>query len=86
MAHARDPVAPPSQIVPGLPEDLERVVLRCLAKKCGERFPSVRALGEALAACTSVSEWVRNRAEAWWTAQGLSALNSSTPEPAGVAS
>ncbi len=57
MAHARDPVAPPSQIVPGLPEDLERVVLRCLAKKRGERFPSVRALGEALAACTSVSEW-----------------------------
>ena len=79
MAHARDPVVPPSQIVPGLPEDLERVVLRCLAKKPGERYPNVKALGEALVACASASEWGRNRAEAWWTAQGMRALNDATP-------
>ena len=82
MAHARDPVVPPSQIVPRLPEDLERVVLRCLAKKPGERYPNVRALGEDLAACTCAADWGANRAEAWWTAQGLVALDDAPLEPA----
>jgi tRNA A-37 threonylcarbamoyl transferase component Bud32 len=84
MAHARDPVVPPSQVVPGLPDDLERVVLRCLAKKPGERYPSTKALGEALVACASAAEWGANRAEAWWTAQGMAALHDTTPEPAGM--
>jgi serine/threonine-protein kinase len=70
MAHARDPVVPPSQIQAGIPNDLEQVVLRCLAKKPAERFPNVKALGEALAACPSASEWGPNRADAWWAAQG----------------
>ena len=39
MAHARDPVVPPSQVRPGVPEDLERVVLRCLAKKPERPLP-----------------------------------------------
>jgi serine/threonine-protein kinase len=86
MAHARDPVVPPSQIVPGVPEDLEKVVLRCLAKKPAERFVSVRALSQALCACGAATEWGANRAEAWWTAQGLTALNNPTPEPVEVAS
>jgi serine/threonine-protein kinase len=30
VAHARDPVVPPSLILPGIPPDLERVVLRWL--------------------------------------------------------
>ena len=33
MAQARDPVVPPSRIRPDVPADLERVVLRCLAKR-----------------------------------------------------
>jgi eukaryotic-like serine/threonine-protein kinase len=39
IAHARDPVVPPSLVRNGIPEDLERVVLRCLAKDPAERFP-----------------------------------------------
>jgi serine/threonine-protein kinase len=69
MAHARDPVVPPSQVRPGLPEDLEQVVLRCLAKKPGDRFPTARALGDALAACRSAADWGPNRADAWWAAE-----------------
>ncbi len=71
MSQVRDPVVPPSERIPGLPADLEEVVLRCLAKKPSDRYPSVRALGDALAECTSASEWGPNRAEAWWTSEGL---------------
>ena len=39
IAHARDPVEPPSRVRPGIPEDLERVVLRCLAKPPDRAFP-----------------------------------------------
>ena len=38
IAHARDPVVPPSEVVPGLPEDLDRVVLRCLSKDPASRY------------------------------------------------
>jgi tRNA A-37 threonylcarbamoyl transferase component Bud32 len=68
MAHARDPVVPPSEVRPGVPEDLEQVILRCLTKKPGERFPIVKALGDALAACASAADWGPNRADAWWAA------------------
>ena len=71
MAHARDPVVPPSQIRPDVPEDLEGVILRCLAKKPEDRFPTAKALGEALAACACAGTWGANRAEAWWATEGL---------------
>ena len=44
IAHARDPVVPPSQVRADVPEDLERVVLRCLAKDPSERFPDAESL------------------------------------------
>jgi serine/threonine-protein kinase len=69
MAHARDPVPPPSQLRPGLPEDLERVVLMCLAKKPEERYRDVNTLGEALAACRSADEWDSKKADRWWADQ-----------------
>ena len=49
IAHARDPVEPPSRVRPAIPEDLERVVLRCLAKPPDQRFPDAEALEQALA-------------------------------------
>jgi len=67
MAHARDPVVPPSQVQSDVPADLEAVVLRCLAKKPQDRYPDVKALGKALAACTSASDWDADKAEQWWT-------------------
>jgi hypothetical protein len=71
MAHARDPVVPPSQVHPGVPADLEEVILRCLAKKPDDRYRSVKALGDALAACASANDWGANRADAWWAAEGF---------------
>jgi hypothetical protein len=77
MAHARDPVVPPSQINPAVPVDLEQVILRCLAKKPEARYPNVKALGEALAACASAAEWGPNRAETWWKSTGELTLASA---------
>ncbi len=79
IAHSRDPVVPPSQINPDVPADLEQVILRCLAKKPEDRFPSARALGEALAGCAAASEWGANRAEAWWAALGMAVMPESLP-------
>jgi serine/threonine-protein kinase len=65
---ARDPVEPPSRYRPGVPLDLERVVLRCLAKSADDRYPDANALERDLAACAAVSEWDSARAAAWWRA------------------
>ncbi|MCJ7673141.1 MAG: Stk1 family PASTA domain-containing Ser/Thr kinase [Acidimicrobiia bacterium] len=44
MKHVRDPVVPPSQLVPGLPSDLERIVMTSLAKDVNARYQSAAAL------------------------------------------
>jgi serine/threonine-protein kinase len=66
IAHARDPVVPPSQVQAGVPEDLERVVLRCLAKEAAERFPNAASLERALGACDCSADWDQDRAARWW--------------------
>jgi serine/threonine protein kinase len=66
MAHARDPVVPPTQLRPEIPADFEQVILRCLAKKPDDRFPDVKALGKALANCATAIEWNAEKAEEWW--------------------
>jgi serine/threonine-protein kinase len=71
MAQARDPVVPPSRLRPDLPADLEQVVLRCLAKRPADRYPSVGALSDALAVCASAAGWGPHRAKAWWAAEGI---------------
>ena len=66
IAHARDPVVPPSRDRADVPEDLERVVLRCLAKEPTERFPDAESLERALGACCCAGDWDRERAARWW--------------------
>lgn len=66
IAHTRDVVAPPSQIHAGIPEDLERVVLRCLAKRPADRYPDTPSLAAALAGCADASGWSPEQAAAWW--------------------
>ena len=84
MAHGRDPVVPPSQVRADVPEDLERVVLRCLAKKPDDRYQSVKLLGEALTACTSATDWDAEKAGRWWGERGSSGPVESPPERVGV--
>jgi eukaryotic-like serine/threonine-protein kinase len=66
IAHAHDPVPPPSLVRAGIPEDLERVVLRCLAKDPADRFPDAGSLEHALARCTCAGDWDPEQAARWW--------------------
>jgi tRNA A-37 threonylcarbamoyl transferase component Bud32 len=65
-AHARDPLVPPSKLNPAVPEDLELVIHRSLAKLPAHRFPDVDALEKALAACQCADQWNEEQAAAWW--------------------
>jgi len=76
IAHARDPVVPPSKLRPDIPADLEAVALRCLAKKPDDRYPGAREMACALAACACAGEWDETRAEEWWAERAVSELES----------
>jgi serine/threonine-protein kinase len=52
---------------PDLPEDLEAVILRCLAKSTRERFPDAANLDAALAECACGGQWSPKEASAWWS-------------------
>ena len=70
VAHARDPVVPPSRILTGIPEDLEHVVLRCLAKDAADRFADAESLERALLECACAEDWDQDRAARWWRDAG----------------
>jgi serine/threonine-protein kinase len=66
MAHARDEVVPPSRLRGGVPGDLERVILRCLAKRPEDRFQDVEGLEQALGECVAADRWTQAHAVHWW--------------------
>ncbi|WP_165227321.1 serine/threonine-protein kinase [Aquisphaera insulae] len=76
IAHARDPVTPPSKHRPEIPADLEAVVMKCLEKKADDRYPDTRALAAALAACASAADWDEAHAEQWWADQAAALADS----------
>jgi serine/threonine-protein kinase len=66
MAHAFEPVIPPSKLNSGIPSDLEAVILRCLQKRTSERFASVTDLEAALLSCEASKGWSESQAKQWW--------------------
>jgi serine/threonine-protein kinase len=80
IAHAHDPVVPPSRGRADVPADLECVVLRCLAKDPAERFPDAESLERALGVCSCAGEWGQEQASRWWhDASRSSSAPCSTP-------
>lgn len=66
MAHAREEVPPLADLQSDIPDDLQQVVLRCLAKEPAARFADASELERALAACAAVGDWDAQRAAVWW--------------------
>lgn len=65
-AHLYESPQPPSAIRPDLPPDLDAVVLRCLAKKPGERYASAANLETSLAELRA-GNWTESDARNWWS-------------------
>jgi serine/threonine-protein kinase len=65
-AHAEESVPPLSELRPGVPADMEAVVLRCLEKEPMNRFGDVRQLEEAWTACACSGQWTDKLATEWW--------------------
>jgi serine/threonine protein kinase len=70
--HLRAAPEPPSSRLGGRAttgNDLERVILSCLAKDPAHRPSSARDLAGSLAACAQATEWSQAQANAWWESQ-----------------
>src|SRR5262249_62304644 len=80
LAHVRAPVVPLSLRNPGVPDDLEKIVMRCLEKEPEDRFADAAALGTALAACACANDWNAERAAQWW--KEVEARQPGEPPPA----
>jgi eukaryotic-like serine/threonine-protein kinase len=82
IAHARDTPPPPSTLQPDLPADLERIVVRCLAKDPDARYQDAASLELALDACASAHLWTKARAAHWWRqiapGQGMASATDPT--------
>jgi serine/threonine-protein kinase len=82
MAHVRDEVVWPSKLQAGVPADLERVILRCLAKNPQDRFPDAESLEQALADCAAADRWTQWHASLWWQEKDPNAV---TPQETSIA-
>ena len=66
IAHAREPVTPLSSLREDIPDDLERIISRCLAKDPSDRFQTAECLEYALSQCSCVGGWDHKQAREWW--------------------
>ena len=67
VMHVReDPPAPSGRTEQPIPETLDAVVLRCLAKNPAERPQTVDELADMLSACDGAGDWDQAIAARWW--------------------
>jgi len=71
VAHSSEIPKPPSQRTElEIPEALEQIVMRCLAKDPADRPQNARALSEMLSTLSLDREWSEARKEEWWHTYG----------------
>ncbi len=59
-------VPPLSQVKPGIPADLEQIILKCLAKLPSDRHADAASLMLALGSCSVATGWGPEHAANWW--------------------
>ena len=70
LKHVQEEPIPPSRRTEMvIPEDLDAVVLSCLAKDPAERPQTAEELDARLAAC-AVTTWTKEMTEEWWKLHG----------------
>jgi eukaryotic-like serine/threonine-protein kinase len=69
VAHLHEPVVPPRQLRPEIPEDLDEIIIRCLQKKPEDRYPDIMSVDRALAASEAAGAWDADQADQWWREQ-----------------
>lgn len=82
VKHLNEPPVPPSQRIDGVPADLERVILACLAKQREDRPADAAALRVALLACADANAFDADAARRWW--QARHAKDRATPAATGT--
>jgi serine/threonine-protein kinase len=60
------PAPPLTNLRPDFPDDLQKVILRCLEKEPARRYPDVIQVEQALTSCACANDWTRQRAHQWW--------------------
>jgi eukaryotic-like serine/threonine-protein kinase len=71
IQHVNTPAPAPSEASPlGVPPELDRIVLGCLAKSPDDRPRSADELAELLDGCVLPTPWNQKRAQAWWAEHG----------------
>jgi serine/threonine-protein kinase len=76
------PVAPSVRLGQPVPDDLERVVLSCLAKEAGARPQTASELAEQLRRCGAAGGWSEQDAEHWWQSTPRPPQPTAAPPPA----
>jgi eukaryotic-like serine/threonine-protein kinase len=65
-ALAHEPVQPPADVHPGVPSDLEAVIIRCMAKLPRNRYQDTDSLDKAFGQCACAGKWTEEQAADWW--------------------
>ncbi len=76
-AHRNSDVIPPSRLAPAIHADLDRIILKCLAKEPSNRFQDAASLMDALDTCSVAQHWGAEQAANWWRSIGEAPIAST---------
>jgi len=69
FAHVNEQPVPPSTYNPYISDEVDQIIIRCLAKDPDQRFSSVQELADAINLCPEANAWTAQDARLWWSNQ-----------------